>query len=168
MGGESKEPVRFFRDQEGSYHALPKGQPIVWRVSGYAVVMQSNKTVLTVIPKWSPLYELPGGGIEAEEGLATGIVRECYEETGYSIRIKSEIPISIQESDFYLKTRQQFCRSLILIFHAELMSDWQDKSMINSVEPDEIEKVEWIRLDEFNNDNTHEIFRDAICRLQSF
>jgi 8-oxo-dGTP diphosphatase len=57
-----------------------------------AVVLQDDQVLL--IKRVSPrVWELPGGGIEEGETPAVAIVREVYEETGVSVRVKRELGV---------------------------------------------------------------------------
>lgn len=62
------------------------------RVAGYAVIVDPADRVLLTwwngesTPEraaWSP----PGGGIEFDEAIEDGVVREVYEETGYRVEL---------------------------------------------------------------------------------
>ena len=62
------------------------------RVAGYAVVVDADDRVLTTwwngearpeLANWS----LPGGGIEFDEAIEDGIIREVYEESGYRVEL---------------------------------------------------------------------------------
>ena len=59
------------------------------RLAAYAVIVNPGGEILLTwfnggrrgVPRWT----LPGGGIEFDESLADGLVREVYEETGYRV-----------------------------------------------------------------------------------
>ncbi len=61
------------------------------RVAGYAVIVRDGRILLTWyngegrggVPCWS----LPGGGVDFDESVEDGILREAYEETGYRIEL---------------------------------------------------------------------------------
>lgn len=64
------------------------------RIAGYAVITEGDRLLVTWFngqgggrPGWS----LPGGGVEFEESVEAGIVREAKEETGYDIALDSPL-----------------------------------------------------------------------------
>ncbi len=56
------------------------------RVAAYAVLVQDGKILLAL---WNegvePLWTMPGGGVELDETVEQAVVREVFEESGYSI-----------------------------------------------------------------------------------
>jgi len=56
------------------------------RLASYAVVMDDDRVLLARL-SWpdAGLWTLPGGGVELEETVEQGVVREVREETGYDV-----------------------------------------------------------------------------------
>jgi len=152
-------------DANGNKFQLPKGEPIFWRISGYVLIMSDNK-LLAEIPTWSPLFELPGGGVEEDERIKDGIIRECYEETGYKIKITDNVPFYLGESNFYHRHQKKFYHSIIIVYKASLANKKQNKSIINTRDGDEIQKIFWKKLSAFTKKNTHPIIYPAIYKLR--
>ena len=143
---------------------LPPNEKIFWRISAYTIVVNDNK-ILLVKPKYDTTkWTLPGGGVETHESIAEGIQRECYEETGYKIKVDKIHPIYVGESNFY--NDKKFFHSIVLIYKANLLSEKQNKEIINSIEIDEIDTVEWVSLEEINKKNCHHIFLPVIENLK--
>ncbi|HEX5086729.1 MAG TPA: NUDIX domain-containing protein [Nocardioides sp.] len=57
------------------------------RLAAYAVVVDDQDRLLLAL--WNelaePLWTLPGGGVELDETIEEGVVREVREETGYDV-----------------------------------------------------------------------------------
>jgi 8-oxo-dGTP diphosphatase len=57
------------------------------RLAAYAVVVDDDERVLLAL--WNeadtPRWTLPGGGVDLEETVQDGAVREVHEETGYDV-----------------------------------------------------------------------------------
>jgi 8-oxo-dGTP diphosphatase len=57
------------------------------RLGAYAVVVDDRDRLLLAL--WNelaePLWTLPGGGVELDETIEEGVVREVREETGYDV-----------------------------------------------------------------------------------
>lgn len=139
-------------------------EEVVWRISAYAIVKSEEGKILLVLPKLGiAKWVLPGGGIEPDEGIAEGIERECYEETGYKIKVDATHPIYVGESNFY--DEDEYKHSINFVYSAKLLSDKQDEHVINSIVEDEIEEVRWFELSEINEENCHPIMHPAIKNL---
>lgn len=61
------------------------------RIAAYAwIVDDQGRALLTWWNgegRFDPAWSLPGGGIDFDEGLRDGLVREVYEETGFHVEI---------------------------------------------------------------------------------
>jgi len=59
------------------------------RLAAYAVLVDDRERVLLAL--WNevaePLWTLPGGGVELDETIEAGAVREVREETGYDVEL---------------------------------------------------------------------------------
>ena len=59
------------------------------RLAAYAVIVDDRDQVLLAL--WNeaqqPLWTMPGGGVELEESVEQGAVREVREETGYGVEL---------------------------------------------------------------------------------
>lgn len=93
-----------FKDWHGNEYDLPDGRTYSWRPSAYAAIVNDNK-LLCVKPSWIDRWELPGGEIELHEGLLEAVVREVYEETGYSVKCNDETPIYMTHGFFLYSPR---------------------------------------------------------------
>ena len=145
---------------------LPPNEKIFWRISAYTIVENEGK-ILLLKPKYdNSKWILPGGGIESKESIPEGIKRECYEETGYKIKVDATHPLYVGESNLYLENEKKFFHSINFIYKATLLGSEQNKEMINTVEPEEVDEVDWIKLNEINEKNCHHIFYPAIENLK--
>lgn len=61
------------------------------RIAGYGVITDGDRILLAWYNgeqgKADPGWSLPGGGIEFDEPLSAGVVREVLEETGYTVEL---------------------------------------------------------------------------------
>jgi len=59
------------------------------RLAAYAVILDDAAQVLLAL--WNeapePLWTMPGGGVELDETVEQGVVREVREETGYDVEL---------------------------------------------------------------------------------
>lgn len=63
------------------------------RITGKAIVFDDNNNVALVGNKVNSFYLLPGGGVDRDESVECGIIRECLEEVGYNVELKEAIGI---------------------------------------------------------------------------
>lgn len=119
------------------------------------------------VPVWNNVWELPGGGAEVKETLAEVAIRECYEETGYRVKIKKPQPIFTGEQFFKSEHLNKYFHSVFIVFEGELVSNKRDVHVINTLhedagELDEISKVDWIDPKSLNKKNCHPNFYQLI------
>lgn len=155
-----------FRDVHGKEFLRPKGALVQWRPSGYALVLNNQNQVLVIIPPWGEAYCLPGGRIELNEEIISGIERESVEETGRRIRVSSPAPFYVRSEYFYWRKKSKkpkYYRSLIMIYRGVLA----DKKRVPSM-PDrrEVGHVTWISLEKITEHNCQWAFWPAIQQLQ--
>src|SRR3989338_7280028 len=156
--------MSIYFDETGQEHQKPDDINLEWRISGYALIQSDEKRFLMVQPTWNKSWELPGGGIEKEESIKEGIVRECYEETVYKIRIHEQ-PIFVGERNFFSKASNNFFKAVILVYSGDLREMTQNREAINTVEKNEIANVSWVQSEELNQSNVHPIVWPAISKL---
>jgi 8-oxo-dGTP pyrophosphatase MutT (NUDIX family) len=157
--------MKIFFDANGKKVPLPKDEEVLWRISGYALI-QDHGRILVVVPTWNDQFELPGGGVEEQENIKDGIIRECYEETGYKINIPDIAPSYVGEENFYHRHLRKFYHSLIVVYRARLRSCKQNLKVVNTYDGNEIKKISWEDLPTFTRRNTHRIVYPVIQNLK--
>ena len=153
-----------FLDAWGKEVMLPPNKEVRWRMSVYAVAQQEDR-ILTVIPTWNNLLELPGGGVETYESLTDGVIRECLEETGYPILLTNSAPVCIWEENFYARPTDTFYHSIIFIFSAKI-NGAQKPEIINTADGHEIAEIKWRSPSEINANNSHRILWRAVNEIK--
>ena len=92
------------------------------RLAAYALIVDDQDRAL--LAWWNgeghsaPAWSLPGGGIEFEESIRDGLVREVYEETGYHVA-----PGPLLVDDFFTARGRSFdgwLRSQRFVFDATI------------------------------------------------
>lgn len=143
----------------------PDDVPVGRRISGYALVIR-DAAVLTVVPTWNTLYELPGGGLHEGESLVAGIVRECKEETGHDVAIDDEVPIHSEESNFYLLGEKKFYYSSVRVCNGRLLSTKPDLGVANA-HSNEIKWSGFMPITELTKENCHPNFWPVIDQMRN-
>lgn len=151
-----------FKDWDGNESELPSKKTFSWRPSAYALIEKDNK-ILMIKSKQHGKWELPGGEIGLNETLNDGLKREVFEETGYRITTSDKVPISIEDRFFYAKDIDEYFKSILMIFNAELENENQEKEKIDF--ENEISEVRWI---ETNNLKDYEINKISMGVLKKF
>lgn len=63
------------------------------RKTGKAIILDTDKKICLVGNKQNYFLQLPGGGIEENEDIQQGVIRECFEETGCAVELMFEVGI---------------------------------------------------------------------------
>ncbi len=155
-----------FFDREGGVHIKPEEEPVYDRPSGYAFIGDGGR-VLMVQPMWHPLWELPGGGIEAGEVMIAGVHREVLEETGYRVTLV-EKPIYETRKRFYHIDGgdRRFCHAHIQVFVGSIIGPRHNIEAVPVGSADEIARVSWVVRRELTQQNTLRIHWPVLERLR--
>jgi len=135
----------------------PDTTPVVWRPSAYGVLTNEKGEWFMVEPTWAKEWDLPGGGIELEESVRDGLIREFYEETGYRVRVLGQ-PMYLGESYFYHQ-KLGFCHTIFSIFQVELVDEERDEQVVNTFDDGfEIRRGQWIDPMSLQEEAVHPIY----------
>jgi 8-oxo-dGTP pyrophosphatase MutT (NUDIX family) len=152
-----------FKDWDGNKHSIPADREICWRPSVYGLIIE-NEEILLVKPKWHDMWELPGGGVELEESIASAMERELLEETGYKVEGDCGEPVHLEDNFFYAPNVDEYFHSLPIVFSTKLKDEEQMMENIDFEE--EIESVKWFALQELGSIDLHPIASDAIKKIE--
>ena len=89
-------------------HPRKKAEYRLRKAARAIVFDKENKIALLNVSKCN-YYKLPGGGVEKFESLSVALQRECLEEIGCQIKIKSEIGRIIEYRDRFNLRQESFC-----------------------------------------------------------
>lgn len=80
-------PIAIFTQKDVFPNQEDNKQDVVFedRLTGKAIVFDYDNKIALVGNRVNPYYLLPGGGIDNEESIENGIIRECLEEIGCTV-----------------------------------------------------------------------------------
>lgn len=87
------------------------GVEYIDRKTGKAIIVDNEGKVGLVGNKQNDFLQLPGGGINEGENIHEGVIRECLEETGCNVVLKTEVGII----DDYRPRDKKHCISVCYI-----------------------------------------------------
>jgi len=111
------------------------------RLTGKAIVFDQENNVALIGNKVNSFYLLPGGGINKDESVKNGIVRECLEETGCHVRLLDYIGTVEDYRDRDKKHCVSYC------YTAQLMGEKGELQLIENEKKNGI-YVNWVSLNE--------------------
>lgn len=124
------------------------------RLSTRAIMIDAAGTIGLLYSKKLNYYTLPGGGIDAGETGDQAVIRECKEETGYTVEI-------IEPVGRVLEIRKnQHKISEVLGYTVRIVGEQGEAELM----PDEIEEdfvIQW-----FSPQDAKELFRSEIVRIE--
>lgn len=149
--------MNVYLDHHKKPHTKPKEVPVVWRPGAYGILTNEKGEWFLVEPMWAKEWDLPGGGIELEESVREGLVREFYEETGHKVHVLGE-PLHLGESRFFHE-KLGFCHSIFFIYKVELDGAQRDEQVVNTFEDGlEIRRGEWVNPRSLKEEDIHPIY----------
>ncbi len=126
-----------------------------FRASVYGVLIENDQ----ILVKRNPLihtFELPGGGIELDETLEEGLIREFQEETGIKIRIGKLLSVE----DSFFTFNEQDAHGILVFYEVKKIS-----GTISANHEDSIE-AKFVDLSSLNKENTQRAFWNIIEQVR--
>jgi 8-oxo-dGTP pyrophosphatase MutT (NUDIX family) len=129
-------------DKDGNTFDVPASE-LIYRPSIYGIVIKDEKMLL--VPQWDG-YDFPGGGMEIHETIEDALVREVWEETGYTVK-----PIRLVGNfDSFWKhpSTGKFYHTILMYYVCELVSGEISVENLTDYEKKFGGKAEWVSLSE--------------------
>lgn len=112
------------------------------RLAGYAVITRGDEILLTWFNGSRPSWSLPGGGIEFDESIEDGVIREVKEETGYDVTLDGPVATdSFTDDD---PGRGRPFKSVRILYTAEIVGGTLGTLEVGGT----TDRAEWLRLDD--------------------
>lgn len=157
--------MQLFCDSKGDAHELPAGVVPTWRISAYALVVEEGQLLLIRSGR-SGLWEIPGGGVDLDEFILDGCVREVREETGFDVEVTDRTPFFLKENwyhAFYFS--KGFYHGVMVFYRARRLSEVQYEIEIS--ETGEVAEVAWLNLHSIDLETVTPAAREVIALLQN-
>lgn len=131
------------------------------RLAGYAVITRGEEILLTWFNGARPSWSLPGGGIEFEESVEDGVVREAKEETGYDIALGPMLATdSFTDAD---PDRDRPYKALRLLYSAEVIGGTLGTLEVGGT----TDFAEWVALADLDGQERADIVDLAVSLVRS-
>lgn len=115
-----------------------------FRASAYGVLIENGKILLKRHPAIEK-FDLPGGGIELDETIHEGLVREFKEETGLSVEIGKLLFVE----DSFFTYNGEDAHGILIFYEVKKIGGTLTTNKEDSVE------VKYLDVDSLNHDNVH-------------
>ena len=130
------------------------------RLAAYAVMTREDEILLTWFNGSRPCWSLPGGGIEFEESVEEGVVREVKEETGYDVVLGAPLAThSFTETD---PDRGRPFKSVRLLYSAEIIGGTLGTLEVGG----STDRAEWLRLSDLDGEARADIVDVAVSLIR--
>lgn len=130
-------------DNHGRKYSVSSDK-LVFRPSVYGLLIEDGKVLLS--RQWDG-YDFPGGGVDIDESLEEGVVREFFEETG--LEVKPLYAFHAASSFFKPTTRRDelYWNCQMVYFLVDNIGGELSKDNCDEWEKDFMEMPEWIAID---------------------
>lgn len=135
-----------YLDSKGQVHIPNENLNIRFRPSVYVFCKNEKGKILMIIDERSNQWEFPGGGLELGEELIECGIREVKEETGYDIKINSDLPFFIERDLSYSNSKNKYQHEIHFYYEGKLISE--EKGNQNFAEGENILDVKFFSLEE--------------------
>lgn len=115
------------------------------RISAGILILNDKNQILLVKPTYRDYWTLPGGVVEKNESPLAACIRETKEEIGLALKPKHLFALVFE------KDKSKYDENLHVFFYYGKITEKQISSI--KLQEDEIEKFEFVDLDEVKNYN---------------
>jgi 8-oxo-dGTP diphosphatase len=130
-------------DKDGGTYEVPVSE-LIWRPAAYAIIIQNGKILMS--PQWGDGYDLPGGGVDPEELMIEGVIREVKEETGLDVQIDELV--ATRESFFTFRRKGKHTHTIALYYTAHVIGGELSTEWFVDSEKEYMRLAEWIPLEQ--------------------
>ncbi|MEK7615535.1 MAG: NUDIX domain-containing protein [Patescibacteria group bacterium] len=127
-------------DKDGNEREVPAAD-LTWRPSVYGVIVRDQQVLLT--PCWDG-WDFPGGGMDIHETLEQALVREVWEETGYTVE-RGEL-LGCFDSFFIYPDGVRTAHAMLTYYTCDVMSGEISVENLTDFEKKYGGKAQWIPL----------------------
>lgn len=115
-----------------------------FRPSAYGILRDAHKVLFKRHPALDK-FDLPGGGIELDETITEGLIREFKEETGLMIKVGKLISVE----DAYFTYNNEDAHGILMFFEVEKISGKLTPNGEDSVD------IQFLTADSLSQANVH-------------
>jgi len=123
------------------------------RLTGKCIILDAEQKVGLVATTVNYIYTLPGGGIEENEKIEEGIIREVKEETGYDIEIIKMVGVIEDYRNREKRHGINYCAV------ANIVGEKTDADLTDS------EKENGLHLKWFTKEEAHELLKEEYQKV---
>lgn len=130
------------RDRGGNLYKV-NIKDLIWRPSAYGLLFDGDKILLS--KQWDG-YDFPGGGINIDETVEEGLVREFWEETGLKVRVGEVFYVETSFYNYKPHKKEEFWNAILIYYICYRKSG---KLNINNADQEEKKYMglpEWINI----------------------
>ncbi len=117
------------------------------RLAAYAVIVDDQERILLALFNQgpTPTWTLPGGGVELDETVEDGVVREVHEESGYDVRVGRILGVDthVIPVEERMITTDRPMKSVRVLYDAEVVGGELTHELDGTTD-----EARWIPLDE--------------------
>jgi ADP-ribose pyrophosphatase YjhB (NUDIX family) len=111
------------------------------RITGKAIIFDDENNIALVGNRVNSFFLLPGGGVDDNESVENGIIRECLEEVGCKVELKEVIGII----DDYRNRDKKHC--INYCYSARVVGKKGELALTEEEEKNGLHVI-WVSLDE--------------------
>lgn len=127
-----------------------------FRPSAYGILRQGTKILFKRHPALER-FDLPGGGIELDEIIINGLIREFKEETGLKIKVGKLLLVE----DNYFTFEGEDAHGILIFYEVEKISGELTPNGEDSVD------VQYLEIDSLTKENVHRSCWNIITQIKS-
>jgi ADP-ribose pyrophosphatase YjhB (NUDIX family) len=136
-------------DINGNYHDVSRDE-VQWRIHAYGIVVVDNKILLSP-QHGDSRYDLPGGKVEIDESVETGLKREIKEETGIDVHVIKQVAVRDIIFKVTFREPQDVWHSVMVYYVCEKIGGTTADMQLDEYEREYAGEAVWLDLDRLDD-----------------